>query len=143
MEATTLKSIVKSATPTPIFFDNDEEEFLPSENQPKSNSAPQIITSPIPETTDAPAELSQSVAHEDPLPCHSSCIAEKPATQGPSWLERAIEESTQAANWLKTAPAAWKKTLQDLWEEEARNEPKIIEDEATKDLHQAFLKWLK
>ena len=138
MEATTLESIVKSATPTPIFFDDDEEEFLPSENQPKSNPAPQIITNPIPETTNAPAELSQSVAHEDPPPRRSSRIAEKPTTQGPSRLERAVEESTQAANRLKTARAERKKTLQDLREEEARNQPKFVEDEAIKELRQAF-----
>lgn len=31
-----------------------------------------------------------------------------------------------------------KKTLQDLWEEEARNEPKVVKDEAIKELRQAF-----
>jgi hypothetical protein len=138
MEATTLESIVKSTTSTPIFFDDDDEEFLPSENQPKSDSAPQIISDPPPEAADAPAELPQSIAAEDPTPCRSSCMAKKPETQGPLQLERAIQESTQAENWLKTTHVEQKKTLQDLEEEEARNKPKIVKDKAIKELCQAF-----
>jgi len=138
MEATTLESIVKNATSIPIFFDDNEEEFLPPENQPKSDSTPQMTTDPPPEAIDAPAESSQSVAPEDPTPHCLSRIAKKPETQGPSQLEKAIQESTQAANRLKTAHAEQKKTLQDLWEEEARNVPKIVKDKAIKELHQAF-----
>ena len=66
-KSTNLKSIVQSTTPTPIFFDKDEEEYLPLEDQPQDSPASQepIIT---PET----------------IPCCSSCIAEEPLDPKPS-----------------------------------------------------------
>ena len=114
MEATTLESIVKSATTTPILFDDNEEEFLPLENQPNTNPTPQTIVDPIPETTNPPAPLASNPTPEDQIPQCLSHIAEKPAVQGPSCLERAIWESADAASRLKTAHMECKKTLQDL-----------------------------
>ena len=113
MEATTLESIVKSATTTLILFDDDEEEFLPSENQPNANPTPQTID-PIPEITNPPTPSVFNPAPEDPTPRCSNRIAEKPAIQGPSHLERVIQESADAASRLKTACTERKKTLQDL-----------------------------
>jgi len=45
IEATSLESIVKSATSTPIFFDEDEDELLPLINPPQNDPAP--IANPI------------------------------------------------------------------------------------------------
>ena len=138
MEATSLESIVKGATTTPIFFDDDEEEFLPPEKQPRSYPIPQLTSNLNQETTNVPIEPPQNAGPEDPIPRRSNRIAEKPEIKGPSRLEKAIEESAQAANRLRSARAERKKTLQDLREEEARNEPKVVEDEAIKELRQAF-----
>ena len=140
-ETTTLESIVKSATPTPIFFDEDEEELLPPINPPINPSDADPIpraNSPdiIPKTDNIPQDV--PAPPEDTIPRRSSRIAEKPPVSGPSRLERAIQESTNAAVRLKATRAERKKTLQDIQEEEMRNAPQVVEDAAVKELRQAF-----
>ena len=140
-EATTLKSIVKSATPTPIFFDEDEEELLPPINPPLNlpNADPiPRANSPdiIPKAVDIPQNV--PTLPEETIPRRSSRIAEKPPTSGPSRLERAVQESTDAAVRLKATRAERKKTLQDIQEEETCNVPQVVKDAAVKELCQAF-----
>ena len=136
-EATTLESIVSSATPTPIFFDEDEEEMLPPINPPHSDLLPQTETpNIIPKTNDVPPIV--LAPPEENIPRHSNRIAEKPQNPGPLRLEKAIQESSNAAARIKETRAEWKKTLQDLREEDARNAPQVVEDVAVKELHQAF-----
>ena len=138
MEATTLESIVKSATSTPIFFDEDEEEFLPLKSEPESKSALQPASDPIPAMEDEPTPPAENSTVKDSIPRRSNRIAEKPVNQGPSRLEKAVQESTEAAARIRIARAERKKTLQDLNEEEARNTPKTVEDAAIEELRQAF-----
>lgn len=78
MEATTLESIVKSETSTPIFFDEDEEEFLPLKSEPKIKSALQPPSDPIPAMENEPTPPAKNPTVEDSIPCCSNCIAEKP-----------------------------------------------------------------
>ena len=75
---------------------------------------------------------------DETIPCHSNHIAEKSEIPGPSWLKRAVQESTNSAIRLKTMWAEWKKTLQDIQEEETHNASQIVEDVAVKERHQAF-----
>ena len=136
--ATSLKSIVKSTTPTPIFYDNNEEELL-------YNDLPQInptLQNEIPPQNKIHSQNETHPQNNPPPPIetlhwHSNCIAEKPPIPSPSWLEKAIQDSNTTATRAKIARAEWKKTLQDLWEE-TQNEPKIVEDAAIKELCQAF-----
>lgn len=103
MEATSLESVVKGVTTTPIFFDDDKEEFLPPEKQPRSNPIPQPTSNLNQETTNVPTELPQNSGPEDPIPHCSNHIAKKPEIKGPSRFKKAIEESAQAANRLRSA----------------------------------------
>lgn len=140
-EATTLESIIKSATPTLIFFNKDEEELLPPINPllnlPNADPIP-WADSPdiIPKAIDIPQNV--PTLPEETISHRSSRIAEKPPTSGPSQLERAVQESTDAAVRLKATWAEWKKTLQDIQEEEKRNAPQVVKDAAIKELCQAF-----
>ena len=120
-ESTSIESIVKNATPTPIFFDEDEEEYLPLHDPPNNIPTPQEPAI-VPET----------------IPRRSSRIAERPPDQKPSRLDKAIRDSTEAATRVKAARAERKKTLQDLREEEKRNAPTVVEEAAIEELRQAF-----
>ena len=109
--STSIESIVKNATPTPIFFDDDDEEYLPFHKPPKNipTSQEPVI---IPET----------------IPCRSNCIAEKLLDLKPLHLDKAIQDSTEAETRVKAACAERKKMLQDLREEEKRNAPTVVKD---------------
>ena len=147
MENTTLESIIKSATPTPIFFDEDDDELLPPINPPQTNPSAKTDD---PDTTSQPENNPDKTPQletvlqntppipEETVPRRSSRIAEKTPNAGPSRLEKAIKESTDAAVRLKAARMERKKTLQDVREEEARNAPKVVEDAAIEELRQAF-----
>ena len=91
-ETTSLESIIQNATPTPIFYDEDEDELL-------IDDLPQ--TSPIPQH-DIPPQ-------NEPPPTEtirrSSRIAKKPPVPGPSRLEKAIQDSTDAGVRVKTVRA--------------------------------------
>ena len=65
-ELATLDSIVQSATSTPVFFDKEEEEYLPLQNP----------------TEDIPIPHEPII--EPAVPHHSCCIAEKPLDPKPS-----------------------------------------------------------
>ena len=146
-ENTTLESIIKSATPTPIFFDEDDNELLPPINPPQTNPSaktddPDTTSQPEnnPDKTPQLKTVLQSTPPipEETVPRCSSHIAEKTPNAGPSRLEKVIKESTDAAVRLKAAQTERKKTLQDLREEEARNAPKVVKDTAIEELPQAF-----
>jgi len=121
VKSTNLKSIVQSTIPTPIFFDKDEEEYLPLEDQPQ----------------DAPA-LQEPIVTPETIPHHSTSIAEKHLDPKPSRLDNTIKECGETATRVKTACTEKKKMLQDLHEEESRNTPNIIKYAAIKELCQAF-----
>ena len=83
--------------------------------------------------------------HEDPIPTHdndpprrSTRIAEKSTEQKPSCTQTAVQESTEAGVHLREAHAERKKTLQDIWDEEERNDPAIVENAAIAKLKQIF-----
>ena len=83
--------------------------------------------------------------HEDPIPIHdndpprcSTRIAEKSNEQKPSHTETAVQESTEAGVRLREARTEHKKTLQDIRDEEERNDPAIVENAAIAELKQIF-----
>jgi hypothetical protein len=86
VESPNLESIIKSSTPTPIFFDEEEEEYLPLNDPPNNIPEPQQPTI-IPEV----------------IPCRSNRIAEKAPEPGPTHLDKAIKASTEAATRVRTA----------------------------------------
>ena len=75
---------------------------------------------------------------EPAVPHCSCCIAEKPLDPKPSWLDKAIKGSAEAAARARAVCTERKTTLQELHEEENRNTPNVIEDAAIKKLCQAF-----
>ena len=112
IENTTLESIIKSTTPTPKFFDEDDKELLPPINPPQTNP---IAKTDDPDTPSQPENNPDEIPElktvlqntppipEETVPRHSSCIAEKTLGTSPSRLEKAIKESTEAAVRLKAA----------------------------------------
>lgn len=119
--------------PTPIFYNDNEEELL-FNNLLTTNTIPQNKVQPhnkIQPKNDPPPPA-------ETIPQQSNHIAEKPPIPGLSWLERAIQDSTNAAARTKTAQAKWKKTLQALREEEMQNKIEVVKDAAIKELCQAF-----
>ena len=120
-ESTSIESIVQNATPTPIFFDEDEEEYLPFHKPPRN----------IP-------TLQEPVVVPETIPRRSNRIAEKPPDPKPSHWDKAIQDSKEAATRVKVGRGQRKKMLQELWEEEKRNAPTVVEEAAIEELCQAF-----
>ena len=119
----TIEEIIQNSTQVPTHFDNEEEDVLPDNltqlNNPH-NPPPAVI--PV---IDAPIR-------------RSSQIAEKPAEPRPTCTETAIQDSIDAGIWLQEARAEWKKTLQDIQEEEERNTPEVIENATIVELKEIF-----
>jgi len=112
-----VQEIAAGASETPTYFDTTtEEEFLPTDH-----------TAPIPDQP--PVNV----------PRRSSRIAmadQNPA--GPSRLERAVQDSTEAGIRLQNARSERRRNLAEIREEERRNDPKVVEQAAVEELADLF-----
>jgi len=119
----TLNEILENATPTPILSNEEEEDILPDDLAQLNKTQPIL-----------PAQNPENDAQ---MRC-SSLITEKSTEPKPTHTERAVQESTDARIRLHDTRAECKKTLQDIWEEEARNTPEIIKNAAIAELMEIF-----
>jgi len=118
-----LNENLESATTAPMLSDEEEEDVLPEDLTQLNNMQPILPT--------------QNPEKEIPIRC-SSCIAEKPTESQPTHTERAIQESIDARTRLQETHAEWKKTLQDIQEEEAWNTPEVVKNAAIAELMEIF-----
>jgi len=121
-----VQEIAAGATDTPTYYDvSAEEENLPADH-----------TAPIPPPVPVPIPINPV---PDDAPRRSSRFANADQNRGgPSRLERAVQDSTEAGTRLQTARLERRRDLAAIREEEQRNDPKIVERAAVEELAQLF-----
>ena len=148
----TIDDIAHGANSTPILFDGEEEEFLPSALQQlipdKSNNNEDRVTLTPPDDPD-PTFDHDNLNDPDSTSDHGDLIdhqdqnvpvepqrsnRQKRGLNETSKLERAVQEVRMSAQRKRDEKAEKRKNLADIREEERRNEPKRVEEEARRNL---------
>lgn len=141
----TIDSIAKGATSTPINYnDADEEEFLPEDPSvpiPVPEPAPPLPNE-IPPVVPAndPVHVTPPQDPVDPVPDQPrrSSRTPKPRSDVDTRLEKAVAESSAAAEHVKAARQERRKNLADIREDNERNDPKLLDQRAVDQLCDEF-----
>lgn len=138
---TTLNEIIQGATSTPIYFDDDAEE----DQLPRNHTSPIPDQIPVPlnpapinsiadtaTKTDQPQHPDQDQA----VPRRSTRIAEHGGPVAPGSTMERVRKEVAASKAVKDAQRDEKKRkkLQDIREEELRNDPVILDEAAKQNL---------
>ena len=128
----TIDEILRTASTEPLPYNEDEEEYLPcTSNQvpnPDHDPAPPITNQPNPVPVPAvPEPTPNKVRRSERIP--------KPTKDfQAARLDKAIQDSKDSAQRIAEARSDKRKTLQDLREEEQRNDPRIVEKNGVDEL---------
>ena len=149
-EPTTVNNIAKGANVNPILFDGEEEEeFLPHNlQQPitdiasNNNDDHPDISNNNDDHLDLTPPEDQSTNHFDLNDHLDQIVPEGPrrsnrqrwAPNESSRLEKAVQGVRASAQWKQEEKTEQRKNLADIREEERRNEPRQVEEEARRDL---------
>ena len=118
-----LNEILQNSIPPPVFSNDKEEDTLPDD---------------LTQLEDPAAIIPNVMPANEPQIRRSSRVAEKSNEPKPTCTEAAVQQSIDTGIWLQEAHAEQKKTLQDIWEEEAPNTPEIVESAAIAELKEIF-----
>ena len=144
-EPSTIDEIFQTASTKPLPYNEDEEEYLPS-LVPNHDQTPPInhnLAPPIPDSNhdQAPPVSDPAPIILNPAPdnVRRSGRVPKPIKDfQTARLDKAIQDSRTSAQRIAEAQSDKRKTLQDLREEEQRNDPKIVEKEGVDELCEIY-----